>query len=56
MVELLFWICFFRLVWEYKIEMDVLLMTDWIVLVVQSHVINHLMLCWVVSFVLGIFF
>ena len=56
MVELLFWICFFRLGWECKFEMDVYLLTDWTVLVVQFHAINHLMLCWVASFVLENFF
>ena len=40
MVELLFWIGFFLLVLECKDEMDVYLMLDWIVLVVQFHVIK----------------
>ena len=56
MVELLFWICFFLLGLDIKIEKGVYLMTDWIVLVIQFRVISRLMLSWLVSDVLEVFF
>ena len=56
MVELLFWICFFLLGLDIKIEKGVYLMTDWIVLVIQFRVISRLVLSWLVSDMLEVFF
>ena len=56
MVELLFWIWFFCLLLEFKNEKGVNPMADWIVQVVQFHVICCLMSSWAASFMLEIFF
>ena len=55
MVELAFWIGGYFLDEDVKIEIDVLLIINWIVQVIQFHLVIVPMLSWTANFVVGMF-